>query len=53
MQMAVTRLIVVAAALFAAILPAQAEVRILAGPAERSDRLSSCSIKCAKPASGW
>ena len=32
MQMAVTRLIVVAAALFAAILPAQAEVRILASP---------------------
>ena len=32
MQMAVTRLIVAAAALFAAILPAQAEVRILASP---------------------
>ena len=32
MQKAVTRLIVVAATLFAAILPAQAEVRILASP---------------------
>ena len=32
MQKAVTRLIVVAAALFAVILPAQAEVRILASP---------------------
>ncbi len=54
MRMAVIKLAVAAAALFAAI--AACAGRGLASwraPADRSARFSNCSNACANPASGW